>query len=160
MTIIPAIKGVITAVLMIMVVLAAFYTNTTAGPFIQYGVYGLYGAGIVWTLLAYQRSDQYSGKFADAFNQGFRCFIVVTLFMVLFTYVFNKMHPEFVTDSAALYKEQLVKDKSQLGPAIDTLVSQYKKGYITTLVYGSIFGYLIIGAVITAAMSALITRRR
>jgi predicted PurR-regulated permease PerM len=160
MTLTPAIKGIITAALMIAIVFITFYTNMPADSPFQYLVYALYALGIVWTIVAYRQSAAFTGKFGDAFSQGFRCFIVVTLLMVLFTFAFNKMHPEFAAESAQLYKEQQLKEKNKLLPDIEAGVARYKKGYTMALVYGSIFGYLIIGAGVTAAVSALITRRK
>lgn len=145
---------------MIAIVLITFYANMPADSPFQYLIYALYALGIVWTIVAYRQSADFTGKFGDSFNQGFRCFIVVTLVMVLFTFGFSKMHPEFATESAQAYKEQLLKDKNQLSTDIEPAVARYKKGYTMTLVYGSIFGYLIIGAGVTAAVSALLTRRK
>ena len=156
----PASKGLMTAILMIIGVLVTFYSGMAADSPFQYLIYAFYALGIVWTLVAYSKSENYTGKFGDTFNQGFRCFIIVTLLMVAFTFIFNKIHPEFVTESAQLYKEALLKDKDHLPADIETDVARYKNGYLTTLIYGSIFGYLIIGAGVTAVVSALITRRK
>ena len=82
------------------------------------------------------------------------------LIMVTFTGVFSKMHPEFAEESAKLYREELVKENKKLPPEIDDEVSHYKNRYTTVLIYGAIFGYLIIGAGVTAAASAVLTRKK
>ncbi|MBI5371151.1 MAG: DUF4199 domain-containing protein [Sphingobacteriales bacterium] len=157
----PALKGLITGLLMIGIALASFYGGLPADSPLQYMVYFTYAAGIVWTIMAYQRSETFTGKFWDAFNQGFRCFIIVTLIMVVFTVLFSKMHPEFATETARMYKEQLLKEAKSKTPAeIEEEVTRYKNGYTTMLVYSSIFGYLIIGAAVTAVTAAITTRRR
>jgi hypothetical protein len=158
--ILPALKGVITAALMIAIVLITFYSGMPASSPFQYMIYAVYALGIVWTLVAFRQSPAFSGKFVESFGQGFRCFIVVTLLMTVFTFTFSKMHPEFAAESATAYREQLVKDKSKLPTDIETEVSSYKKNYTTMLVYGSIIGYLIIGAGVTAAISAFIPKRK
>lgn len=159
---VPALKGVITAVIMIAIALGVYYTDLPADSAIQYLIYAVYGAGIVWTLIAYRVSAAFTGKFGDLFNQGFRCFIVVMVIMVAFTFIFSKMHPEFAEESAKAYKEALLKEKAKdKTPAeIDEDVTRYKNRYNTVLVYGAIFGYLIIGAGVTAAASAVLTRRK
>ncbi len=159
-TIPPAIKGLITAVLMIGLVLAIYYAGDSADFRIQYLIYVLYAAGVVWTLMAYRNSDSFTGTFGGLFSQGFRCFIVVTLMIVAFTGIFSKMHPEFAEQSAAAYKEQLIEKKDKLPPAIEKEVAEYKKQYTIRLVSVSIFGYLIIGAGVTAVTAALLTRRK
>jgi hypothetical protein len=43
---------------------------------------------------------------------------------------------------------------------VDPEVATYKKQYTLKLVSGAIFGYLIIGVVVTAAISAFLMRRK
>lgn len=160
MKILPAIKGVITAVLMMGIVLITYYSGMPANSPFQYLIYAFYALGIVWTIVAYRQSDLFTGKFGDTFGQGFRCFIVITLLMTTFTFGFSKIHPEFAEESGNAYREQMVKDKSKLPEDIDKEVSKYKKNYTTMLVYGSIIGYLIIGAGVTAAISVFIPKRK
>lgn len=157
----PLFKGIITAILMMTVSLITYYSLPAESP-LHYLVFGIYAAGIVWTLITYKNSPVYSGKFGESFNNGFKCFIVATFLMVLYTFTFNKMHPEFAENSARLYKEQQQnqKDNSKTPVEIEQETARYKKGYAMAVVYGSIFGYLIIGAAVTAAASALLTRRK
>jgi Protein of unknown function (DUF4199) len=156
----PAIKGLITAALMIAVMLFIYSKGNEAPSWLQFLVYGIYGLGIVWTLLSYRNSEASTGRFVDNFSQGFRCFVIVVLAMALFYWIFNLTHPELATDSAALYRKELVANPGDLMPAdIDERVSGYKKRYTITLVYGAIIGYLIIGAGITAVTSVLLIRR-
>ena len=58
------------------------------------------------------------------------------------------------------YKEQLVKEGNKTPAEIEEMVAKAKKQYTTGIVSLAIFGYLITGAVITAAGSALLLMRR
>lgn len=156
----PALKGLITGAMMIVVFLVVFSVSKGSGSNLQYLVYGIYGAGIIWTLMIYRRSEAFTGKFIDLFSQGFRCFVVVTLSMALFYGIFNYMHPEFATESAAVYRKNLTEGNQMMPTEIDSAVATFKKQYTLKLVSGAIFGYLIIGAGITGALSALLTRRQ
>ncbi|MEQ1678145.1 MAG: DUF4199 family protein [Chitinophagaceae bacterium] len=156
----PAIKGLIAAVIMIAIALVTYYSGMPANSPFQFLVYAVYAIGVVWTVVAYSKTSLFTGKFGDSFNQGFRCFIVITLMMVLFTATFSSMHPEFAEESSKYYREELLKQKDTLPPDIEAAVAKYKKNYTMTLVYGSIIGYLIIGAVVTAVSSLIIIRRK
>lgn len=156
----PAIKGLITAVIMIAVFLGIYSLGKDADARLQYFVYILYALGIAWTVVAYRQSPVFTGKFGDIFSQGFKCFIVVTLVVALFYGIFNYMHPEFTDEAATAYREQLIKQKDKLPPDIESEVTTFKKQYNLRLVSGAIFGYLIIGAGVTAVLSALLTRRK
>jgi hypothetical protein len=160
MKLLPAIKGLITGVIMIAIALVTYYSGLPPDSPFQYMIYAVYALGIIWTIVAYKNSSFFTGKFGDSFNQGFRCFIIVTLLMVAFTGVFSKMHPEFAEESSQLYREQLLKDKNQLPDQIETSVKGYKKGYTMALLYGAIFSYLIIGAGVTAVASGFLIRRK
>lgn len=160
MKILPAIKGIITAIVMMIIVLITYYSGMPADSPFQYLIYVAYALGITWTLVAYRMSDLFTRKFWDSFIRGFRCFIVVTLLMTAFTFTFSKMHPEFKSESAEAYRRDLTKEKSKLPDEVDKEVTLYKKRYDTMLVYGSIIGYLIIGAGVTAAISAFIPKRK
>ena len=155
----PVIKGVITAVTMILTSLGLFYTNQPGNSVLQYLPYAIYATGIVWTLISYRQSPAYTGKFKDLFGQGFRCFIVVTLIMVVFTAIFLQSQPGFKEEGAKAYREFLIKEKNTLPDQIEKEVDQYRRQFNMRFISASIFGYLIIGAVVTAGCSAVLTRR-
>jgi hypothetical protein len=54
----------------------------------------------------------------------------------------------------------MLKEKQKLPNEIDSEVATYKKQYTLKLVSGAIFGYLIIGAGVTAVISILSARRK
>jgi hypothetical protein len=156
----PALIGLITGIVMIAIVMITYSARLSEESPLQYLVFIAYAAGIVWAVLFYTRSDLYTGGFWNAFNPGLRCFVTVILLMIAFTIIFNKMHPEFTTESAALYREMLVKGKDKTPVQMDEMVDGFKNGYLTMLVYRSIFGYLIIGALVTAITAAITSRRK
>ncbi len=163
MKISPAIKGIITAILMIGIILMIYNQGKNADTRLQYFVYAIYAIGIVWTLITFRQTEAYTGSFGNLFSQGFRCFIVVTLFMALFYGIFNYSHPEFAEESAKVYREQLelsVAKNQRLPTEVDSEVATFKKQYTLKLVSGAIFGYLIIGVAVTAAISAFLMRRK
>jgi uncharacterized membrane protein YfcA len=156
----PILKGLITAAAMIGVIMGIYYAGKDADARLQYLVYIFYALGIVWTVFAYRQSSSFTGNFGDLFSQGFKCFVVVTLVISLFYGIFNYQHPEFAEETAKAYKEQLIKENQKLPPDIESEVATFKKQYTLKLVSGAIFGYLIIGAGVTAVTSALLSRRK
>ena len=155
----PAIKGLITAIVMITVTFALYYGKAKGNSPLIYLPYIIYAIGIVWTLVSYRQSPAYTGKFKDLFSQGFKCFIVTTLVMISFMAIYLRLQPQFKEDSARAYREYFVKEKSKQAPEIDAEVERHKKQFNTAIISMQIFGYLIIGAIVTAGSSALLTRR-
>ncbi len=153
----PLIKGGITGLAMVIAALVIYQQKLPANSALPYIIYILYAAGIAWTLWSFSTSEDYTGKFGDTFTQGFKCFIIVTLVMVIFTGIFNQLHPEFAEESAKAYKEALIKEKNKMPAEIDTMVANAKKGYLTAVISSSIFGYLITGAIFTTIGTSLLT---
>lgn len=152
----PLVKGIITGGLMVICSLGLYYSKISQGSALHYIIYLLYAAGIIWTLVSYSRSGAYTGKFGDLFGQGFRCFIITILIVVAFTAIFSMLHPEFAEEAATRYREDLVKQGDKLPADIDKLVADAQKQYTTGVVYFTIFGYFIIGALINAVGSLFI----
>lgn len=156
----PAIIGLITAVIMIISALLLDTQRDSLDPRMQYLIFAIYGAGIFTAIYSYSRTPDSNGKFAELFGQGFRCFIITTVCMVIFGFIFLKLHPEFAIQEAAHQREELEKLQGKSPAEIEDMVSQVKKQYAIRYLSASIFGYLIIGAGISAAISALLTRRK
>ena len=157
----PLAKGLITAAAMLGLTLLIFYTHQSPDTKLNYLLYLVFAAGIVWTVIEYFMYVNGAAKFTELFGQGFRCFIVITLVMVLFTGIFSAAHPEFAEQDSKLYREFLDKEVKNKTPAEkDEMAAVAKKQYTTKLVYSAIFGYLILGSIFTAAGSAIIVLRR
>ena len=156
----PLIKGIITGIVMAATSFALYYSKLPVESNLHFSIYILYAAGIAWTLISYSRSENFTGKFTDLFGQGFRCFIIVVLIMVAYTSIFSMQHPELAEKAAGYYKADLLKEGNKTPVEIEKLVADAKKQYTTSLVSLTIFGYLITGAIITTAGSALLMRRK
>jgi hypothetical protein len=156
----PLIKGIITGTLMVSTSLLLVYTKQPANSGLDYIVYVLYAGGIVWTLLAYSRSENYIPKFGAIFGQGFRCFIIITLMVVIFTGIYASLHPEIAEEAAKQYKAELIKDGNKTPAEIESIVSNAKKQFVTGNISLAIFGTLIMGTIFTAAGAGLLLIRR
>ncbi len=153
-------KGMITGLLMIGFSLLFYYCKFPFDSPLEYMIYVVYAAGVVWAVLEFARSADHTAKFGAYFSQGFKCFIVVTLLMVLFTFIFNTLHPEFEAQMAANYREEVIKTGNKTPAEINSEIEKIKDYYIVVLLSGAIFSYLIIGAVVSAFASYLLKRRK
>jgi hypothetical protein len=157
----PLAKGLITAVAMIVLEFLIYYTKQGAGSKLNLVAYLIFASGIIWTLVDYRRFINPEAKFGELFGQGFRCFIVVAALLVTFTGIFTATHPEFAENDAKIYKEYLDKEVTNKTPAEKAeMVTGLKKHYTTGIIWSAIFGYLILGSIITAAGSGILLIRR
>ncbi len=152
-------KGLLTGLIMIGLSLLLYYTKQPFDSPTQYLIYIAYAGGIVWTIYAFSKTEENNNKFGTFFLQGFKCFIVITLLMVVFTYVFNKMNPEFKDEMVKAYREEMVSKGNTTPDEMLKNIEKAKEYYLTMLLSGAIFGYLLAGAAITAVTSFLFLKR-
>lgn len=156
----PLAKGIITGLAMCLVTIILDVTHYTAESGFKYLIYGLYAGGIAWTIYDYYRSPGFIDAFTNIFGQGFKCFIVITLIMVMATGINSKLHPEWADESTNYYRQELRKNKDKTPAEVDADAAQYKKGFTVSLLSTAIFGYLFIGAIFTAGGAAILLMRR
>lgn len=145
---------------MVGISLLIYYVKGSFENSLQYLTYGVYLAGIIWALNDFKKSAAENKTFKNYFSEGFRCFIVVALIMVAFTFLFMKLHPEIISQMGESYRKEL-SGKGNYTPAeIEQKIVQGKKYYIAMLVSGATFWYLAMGALITLAGSIVLLRKK
>lgn len=152
-------KGLITGLLMLGVSLGIYYLKGGFENNLQYITYALYVTGILWALMSFKNSASEKKSFKNYFTEGFKCFIVIAFVMVLFTLIFTKLHPELKEQMATAYRAGLVSKGNYTPPEIDKMVLQAKEYYVTMLVSMAIFGYLVIGSIVTLVGSVALSRK-
>ena len=153
-------KGLITGVAMIATSFFIYYSKGGFDNKLQYITYTLYLAGIVWALVDFSRQAVAETKFGSYFSTGFKCFIVVTLLMVVFTITFLLMHPEMKEQMAVSVREELTKQGNKTPKEIDESIIMAKKSFMPALIMAAVFSYLVIGALVTAVASAVLMQRK
>lgn len=153
-------KGLIAGTLMILISIGIYFYRGSFENKLQYITYFVYIAGIIWTLIGYKQSDAEPKTFKNYFSQGFRCFIVVALMMVVFTWVFLMLNPGLKADMAVQYRADLVKKGNYTAPEIDTMVVKAKEYFTTMLISMTIFGYLLIGSLVTLIGAAFLSQKK
>ncbi len=153
--------GILTGAIMIIVYLLLQWIPEGRGAGLQWLEYIFYAAGIVWAVYAYTRSAAYEGgRFGALFSQGFRCFIVVTLMMVIFTFVYLKMYPGLKDQMALAYNSELVKQGNYTPAEISTMVEKARSYFETMMLSRAIFGYLATGALLAAVTAGFFMKRK
>lgn len=102
-----------------------------------------------------------AASFGELFNQGFKCFVVVTLVMAVFTIVFYKANEAIIHEKGELTRKELLKtDRNRTPAEIDRMVAEGKKYFIPMATSMTVFQYLLIGAIVTAATAGSLSLRK
>lgn len=153
------VQGLITGILMVIISLLIYQAKNGFDNGLQYITYTVYVAGIVWTLVYFHKASSQEKTFKNYFSQGFKCFIVVTLIMVAFTWLFMHFNPGLEDEMVVNYRKDLVAKGNYTPSEIDNSVAKAREYFVPMLISGAIFGYLMIGSMVTA-ITALVLRRR
>lgn len=157
----PAIKGLITGILMVAVGLALHFAKVEPTSALQYISYFIYGLGIVWAVQEFFKQSGGTARFGEMFNQGFRCFVVVTLIMAVFTIIFYKSNEQIIHEKAEFTSKELLKtDKNRTPAEIEEMVANGKKYFIPMATSMTVFQYLFVGAIVTAATAGSLSLRK
>jgi len=143
-------KGLITGAAMIVLCLLAYFIwhipfNTKE----QLIVFPVYAAGIVWSLIVFNRNNKEDIKLKSYFQEGFKTFIVVTLLMVIYSFVYYKLDTSFIDSTIASNNAALVKEGNHMPAEIAENAKQMKSIFLPMVVGINLFKYLIIGVLIT-----------
>lgn len=153
-------KGLITGLLMVGISIAIFYLYGDFDSPLQYLVYALYIAGVIWTLRAFHHSDADNKSFKNYFTEGFKFFIVVSFLMVLFTFVFTKLDSSMREQMAVTYRQDLEAKGNYTATEVNEKVQGAKDYFAVMLTSSAIFGYLVIGSMATVVTTLFFLRRK
>jgi hypothetical protein len=149
-------KGLITGALILLLSAITYYIKRSFDNYILLVAYTIYAAGIVWTLLAFHNQKEQSHTFKDYFQQGFKCFIIVTLMMVCATWFFMKFNVSLQNEMVDFQRQQLKLDNNYSEPDIEEKLKQYRKILLPGYTIGAILSYLGIGTLITSLLSVFL----
>jgi len=79
------------------------------------------------------------------------------LLMVMFTLVFLLLHPEMKEQMIAIMRADMVKMKDITPLDVENKLETAKKAFVPSLVIGAVFGYLAIGALVTAITAGFLS---
>ena len=154
-------KGLITGLLMIVLSLFFFYVlKLPVNQKEQYIIFSVYIAGIIWSLFAYKQTATEGKTFKNYFSTGFKTFIVVTLLMVLYTFIFFKFNTAYRDAGIAENNAMLLKEGNHTPAEIESNANQLKQIFMPVMVGITTFKYLILGALVTAIISGFLSRKQ
>ena len=158
---IPLQKGIITGLAMIGLSLFFFYglKQPPETP-LQYIIYVVYTIGIAWSIFAFSKKTTGNTKFKEYFSSGFRTFILVTLLMVVFTFIFYKLNPQILEARIALNNQLALQEGGHTPDEIAANAKQMRSIFMPMMLMVKTFMYLFLGALLSAVISGVILQMK
>jgi hypothetical protein len=148
--------GLITASVMIILSLIFFYVlNQPVESEYQYIVFGTDAIGIIITLLLFT-SRSNTIEFKDYFSEGFKTFIIVTFFIVIYVLIFNICNPQIREAKLALNSQIAAQDQNRTPEEVAANTAALKPHLLALTVAGYTVIYLVLGAIVTTLSSVII----
>jgi hypothetical protein len=155
-------KGVITGFLIVLVSLLMFYIlkfpvtgNNQFVPLV------IFIAGIVWSLFSFRdRSSPEEITFKNFFSEGFKTFIVVTLIMALYTFVFYKLNPQILENSLKENNELILKEGNHTAAEIDANNIKLRNIFMPMMLAINTIKYLFLGALVTLIGAGFLSSKK
>jgi len=155
----PTQKGFITGALMIIAsLISSEILKNPLESYFQFIIYFLFTGGILWSLIAQTKKNGNTISFKDYFSIGFKTFIVVTLLMAGFAYIYFSFHTEFRDNKIAENSQLLLLQGDHLPKEIEENANQLKKMFLPLMISSAVFRYLIFGALITAITGGYLSK--
>ena len=126
----------------------------------QYVLYCVYIAGIAWSLILFKRTSTVNKSFKIYCSIGFKTFIVVAFLMVLYTFFFFTFNTAYRDAGIAENNALLLKEGNHTAAEIESNAKQLKQIFMPVMVGITTFKYLILGSLITAIVSGILSRKK
>ncbi|UAY53645.1 DUF4199 domain-containing protein [Ferruginibacter albus] len=149
-------KGLIAGCLIIACNIFFFYSLKQASNPFQFVVYILFVAAILWSIISFSKTATAESKLKDYFSQGFKTFIVITLLLVVYSFIFYKLHPEIIEQHARANSELFRPLHTHTEAEIAENEKQYKSVFIPLELSGQTFSLLLSGSIVTLLSSVII----
>lgn len=126
----------------------------------QYAVYTVYLAGILWSLVSFMQGEAETRTFKDYFSAGFKTFVVVTLLMVVFTFIFFSFDTSYRESGIAENNKLLLAEGNHTPAEIESNAAQLRKIFMPMMLGITLFKYLVLGALVTAVGAGFLSQRK
>ncbi len=152
-------KGVIISVALIASSLITFYPlQMSERGQSQYITLSIFIAGLVWVLYSFKQKNP-SSSFKAYFNEGFKCFIVVTLLMVLHTFVFYKLNPQILENAIQENNAIIQNGGNRTAMEIAENTKKIRNIFMPMMLSINTIKYLILGSLISVVCGGFFSQK-
>ena len=152
--------GLLTGGLMVLTSLVMFYqfhypdTGT-----VKYVCFSIYTIGIIISLLNF-RNNNSNKDFKDYFSEGFKTFVVVTLIMAIFTWVFYKMNPQIFDNIINEINKINALDPNKTPQEVIENGEKIRSVRIPMTVAITTMMYMVMGALVTLIAAGFLSQKK
>jgi hypothetical protein len=153
-------KGMVTAVIMIAASLIFFYIfDLPVNGKSQYVILLIFVAGVLWSMVSYRMTRGTVQDLKSYFSEGFKTFIVVTLFMAAYTFIFYKLNPQIMENGIQENNALLLKDGNKTMAEIEDNADQLRSIFMPMMLAINTMKYLLLGSLVSVLAGGFLMRK-
>ncbi len=158
----PKYIGLIIGALMVIVSLLMFYQFEYPDTgVVKYVCYSIYTAGILFALFNFKLSTAPTIKdFKNYFSEGFKTFVVVSLIMAIFTWVFYKYNPQIFDTTINEINKINAQDPNKTPQEVIANGEKIRAVQIPMTVAINTIIYMVIGAVVSVIGAGFLSQKK
>ena len=154
-------KGLITGALMILLSLVFFYIfKLPENGKSQYIILITFIVGVLWSLISYKITSPPNRTIKNYFSEGFKTFIVVALFMAIFTFIFYKFNPQIMENGIQENNAILLKDGNKTPAEIKENADKLRNIFMPMMLAISTIKYLLLGSLISFITGGFLSQQK
>jgi hypothetical protein len=151
-------KGIVLALILIIIALATYFLNMNQSSALQYISYVVFIAGVIWSVVSYGKQVEYNSTFGNYFAHGFKTAATVTAIMIIYVIIFVTLFPDMKEKAMDAARKSMEAKGNLTQEQITQALGFTQKFFTVFLIAGTLVGYLIFGA-IASLIGAGITKK-
>jgi hypothetical protein len=153
-------KGTIIAAAIIIVSLALFYIfKLPENGKSQYVILVMFIIGILWTMIEFHVRQTTTPKFKEYFSEGFKSFIVVTLLMVIYAFIFYKFNPQIMEKGIEENNALIAREGNRTATEIAENANKLRSIFMPMMLFITTMKFLILGTLITVVSAGFMSQK-
>ncbi len=148
-------KGMLLSFMLISVALFCFYAlKMPHNGSSQYIIFFVFIAGLLLGIFQFRQQNQ-EADFKQLFGEGFKIFVVVAFFMVLYSWIFYKYNTQILEVYLKFNEQLIIKQGNKTKPEIEENTKKLRQIFIPMTLAVITIIYLLLGTLVTAVASGL-----
>lgn len=155
----PTIKGVVISIVLILISIISFYVfHFKENGDSQYVVLCTYIAGLLWAIFS-ARKNEHTSSLKDYFTVGFKAFIVVALFMSVYTYFFYHANPQIMENGILENNVLIQKEGNHTKAEIEDNANKLRSVFMPMMLSLNVIKFLFLGALVSLVSGGFLSQK-
>ena len=143
----PQVKGLIIALIIIIIGIAAYFTELAFQKWFNWVANGIFCLAIIVACIHYANQKDGYVTFGNVFGHGFKVTLVTTVIVLIYTIIASTvLFPEMKEKIFEIQQAEMEK-RDMADEQVETAMNMMKKYFTLFMILGVIFTYLITGCI-------------